>query len=172
MINQLLILKKTKKNDMKNLFITLFIFCSSVQLDAQQNTDSLNKLSVVLNDTTALNETTDSAAHYATLYVYRVRNFVGSMVGYKLHVNDSDVCKIKNNSKYAIKLYKEGITEIWAKTEKKASVKIDVKFGKEYYVRCGLTTGIFAGRPQLNMIAPEQGKLDFDNVEGRDNDAA
>jgi len=108
---------------------------------------------------------------YATLYVYRQKSFVGSMISYNLSVNDSTICRMKNNSKYIIRLYKEGETELTAKTEKKSSVRINVEFGKEYYLKCGVKTGIMAGRPQLELIDPEQGKLDFQNVEGRNKES-
>jgi hypothetical protein len=107
---------------------------------------------------------------YATLYVYRERNMMGSMFGYDLHEEDSVICRVKNNSKFIIKLYKEGPTEIWAKTEKKVAVHINVQFGKEYYIKCGVKPGWVEGRPQLDVVYAEQGKLDFANIEGRDHD--
>ena len=61
---------------------------------------------------------------------------------------------------------RKGPTEIWAKTEIKSSVKINVQFGQEYYLKSSITTGIMGGRPELNQIYLEQGKLDFENVRG------
>jgi hypothetical protein len=111
---------------------------------------------------------TDSSGNqFATLHVYRPRNFVGSAISYNLHAGDSEICKVKNNSKYTIHLFKEGELELWAKTEKRESVNIDVKFGKEYYLKCGLKEGIIEGRPVLELVIPEQGELDFANVKGR-----
>jgi hypothetical protein len=107
---------------------------------------------------------------YATLYVYRERNMMGSMVGYDLHEDDSVICRVKNNSKFIIKLYKEGPTEIWAKTEKKVAVHINVEFEKEYYIKCGVKPGWVQARAQLDLVYPGQGKLDFANIEGRDHD--
>lgn len=109
-------------------------------------------------------------AHYCTIYVYRQRNMVGSLAGYNLHLNDSVICRVKNNSKYAVRIYHEGIAKIWAKTEKKADVTIKLEFGKSYYLRCGLTMGLIAARPLVELVIPEQGKLDYDAVEGRKND--
>jgi len=33
-----------------------------------------------------------------------------------------------------------------------------------------LKTGILEGRPELELVYPEQGRLDFANVEGRQSD--
>lgn len=123
------------------------------------------------SDSTNNDQSGDNSKSYATLHVYRQKNFVGSMISYNLSVNDSTVCRVKNNSKYIIRLYKEGETELTAKTEKKSAVRINVEFGKEYYLKCGVKTGIMAGRPQLELIYPEQGKLDFQNVEGRNKES-
>lgn len=145
---------------MKHVFITtaliLVIASSFVAGDHYKQTRSLVK--------------NDADSSYATLYAYREKSLVGSLIGYNLSVGDSVVCRIKNNSKYIIKLYKQGPVEISAKTEKKTSVKLNVEFGKEYYLKCSIKTGIMEGRPQLELVYPEQGKLDFQNVEGRNKD--
>jgi len=68
-----------------------------------------------------------------------------------------------------IHLSHEGQVELWAKTEKKASVKINVEFGKKYYLKCGVKEGIMEGRPELDLVTPDQGELGFANIEGREN---
>jgi hypothetical protein len=148
---------------MKHILFTLFIVACLTRSDAQQIPDSSGTLS---HD--SVNKAV--SAPYATLYVYRPRNFVGSLESYNLHEADSIICRVKNNSKYIIRLYQEGPAEIWAKTEKKVSVKINVVFGKEYFLKCGLKGGIMTGRPEMELVYPEQGKLDFENVEGREKD--
>ena len=144
---------------MKKLKFGLPVFCfllsiSFSSLQAQQPGDSPVVASM-------------DTAHYATLYIYRLKNFVGSMVGYNIHVNDSVVCRIKNNTKFMVKLYKEGPTEIWAETEQKRKVKVDVKFGQEYFLKCGLSMGVFVGRPEIMLVYPEQGRLDYDNLDAK-----
>ena len=104
----------------------------------------------------------------AWLYVYRPKSFVGAAIGYDLHMDDSVICRIKNNSKYAIPLVKEGKTEIWAKSEQKVKFVINVKCGKTYYIKCGIKMGIIVGRPEMSMVAPEQGEVEYESVKGRD----
>ena len=109
---------------------------------------------------------------YALLYVYRPALLTGSLVGFNLHltnsaVNDSVIGRAKNNSKFVVKLYQEGKTQIYAQTESKRFVNIDVKFGKKYYLKCEIAMGLFVGRPKLDLTYPEQGDLDYENVVGR-----
>lgn len=108
-----------------------------------------------------------STASYATLHVYRPKNYLGSAIGYQLHLGDSVVCKVKNNFKYTVQLTREELLEIWAKTESKESVMLNVKFGEEYYLRCGLGMGVMVGRPALDLIPGEQGKTEFAMVKGK-----
>jgi hypothetical protein len=110
---------------------------------------------------------------YALLYVYRPRNYVGSLISYDLNISnalvkESKVGRVNNNSKFVVKLYQEGKIQIFAQTESKRAVNIDVKYGKKYYLKCGLTMGILVGRPELNLIYPEQGELDYDNVAAKE----
>lgn len=118
----------------------------------------------VINNSTA--KETDKTK-YATIYIYRPRNYVGSIINYNIHLNDTVVCRIKNNTKYAIKVFKEGPSDLWAETEQKRKVHLDIKFGQSYYLKCGVTMGLFAGRPDLTLIYPEQGKLDYNNLDAR-----
>ncbi len=104
---------------------------------------------------------------FATIYIYRPRNFTGSAISYNIYLNDSLVCHIKNNTKYAIRVYKEGSVELSAKTEQKRKVNLNLKFGGEYYLKCGVTMGVLVGRPDLNLIFPEQGRLDFENLDAK-----
>lgn len=103
---------------------------------------------------------------YATLYVYRRASERGQLSGYNVHIADSVVCRARNDSKYIIKLYKEGPAEIWAKTETKISVMLDVEFGHEYYLKCEVNYGVFAGRPSIRIVASERGKWEFEDTEG------
>jgi hypothetical protein len=77
------------------------------------------------------------------------------------------VGRVKNNSKFIVKLYQEGKTQIFGQTESRREVNIDVKFGKKYYLKSGIATGVFVGRPEMNLIYPEQGELDYENVSSK-----
>jgi hypothetical protein len=117
-------------------------------------------------DITTKNYQTDTAK-YALLYVYRPKIMEGLLVNYNIHVADSVVCKVKNNTKFIIKLYKEGPATIWAETEKKKVVNINIQFGHEYFLKCGVSTGLWVSRPEIALIIPDQGHLDWESVAGR-----
>ena len=103
----------------------------------------------------------DSTIDYATIYLYRPKSFYGAAIGYDIYLDDSVICRISNNSKFEIKVHKTGSHKIWAKTEAKAIVPVNIKTGKSYYIKCGIQTGLWVGQPQMNLIYPTQGKEEY-----------
>jgi hypothetical protein len=108
----------------------------------------------------------DSAWNYAKIFVYRPRG-AGALVGYDLYLGDSVICRVKNNSKQEIKISKKGINLLWAKTESKSEIPIDIEFGKEYYLKCTIGMGILVGRPQLQLIDRIQGKSQYNSIKNK-----
>lgn len=103
---------------------------------------------------------------YVVLNVYRYGG-TGSLVNYDLYLGDSIICRIKNNYKTTLHLKKEGLNTLWAKTEAKSEVPVDLKFGKQYYLRCGVTMGAFVGRPELELIDIKTGKVEFESFKAK-----
>lgn len=103
---------------------------------------------------------------YAILNVYRYSG-AGAFVGYDLYLGDSVICRIKNNFKTTLHIKKDGLNSLWAKTEAKSEVPIDVKMGKTYYLRCGITMGAFVGHPKLELIDPKTGKTEFESFKAK-----
>ena len=103
---------------------------------------------------------------YAILNVYRYRG-AGALVGYDLHLGDSTICRVKNNFKTTLHIKKEGLNTLWAKTEAKSEVSIDVKMGKTYYLRCEITMGAFVGRPKLALIDSKTGRPEFQSFKAK-----
>lgn len=97
---------------------------------------------------------------YAILNVYRYGG-PGVLVGYDLFLGDSVICRVRNNFKTTIHIHKDGLNTLWARTEVKSEVPIDVKMGKEYYLRCGIGMGAFVGHPKLELIDSKTGKVEF-----------
>lgn len=100
-------------------------------------------------------------ASYSLLCVYRPKGGYGWAVEYNLHVNDSTVGRIKNGSKFVVKLRNNGETKIWARTEAREEVVVDIRPGQIYFLRCGVGMGALVGRPQLGFIRPEEGMEEF-----------
>jgi len=105
-----------------------------------------------------------SNPNYALLYIYRTNNPDGYARGINLHLNDSIICKLKNNSKCAIKLYKQGPTILWAQGETRDTVLLDVHFGDEYFLKCTLKMGLLFGRPDMELIPTEQARYEYEQT--------
>ena len=103
---------------------------------------------------------------YAILNVYRYGGR-GSLMSYDLYLGDSILCRVRNNFKTTLRIKKDGLNSLWAKTEKKAEVSIDVEIGKTYYLRCGVSIGVLVGRPQLELIDGKTGKTEFETFEAK-----
>jgi hypothetical protein len=109
------------------------------------------------------NEIIDSTWNYAKLFVFRPGG-TGVLIGYDLYLGDSVICRVKSNSRQELKITKKGLNTLWAKTEAKVEVPVDIEFGREYYLRCGITMGIMVGRPQLELVDRKQGKTMYDSI--------
>ena len=107
-------------------------------------------------------EEVDTTWNYAMLYVYRPKNFNGALVGYDLFLGDSLLCRVTNKSKHAIKIRQKGMNSVWAKTEAKEELPIDVEYGKTYYLRCGIKTGIMVGRPKMHWVENKIGRYEYE----------
>jgi hypothetical protein len=41
---------------------------------------------------------------------------------------------------------------------------VNIECGKEYYIRCTLNMGVMVGRPDMVLVDPAAGKIEFDAV--------
>ena len=107
-----------------------------------------------------------SDADYAIVYFYRPKNFTGSMIGYKVRMDEEDVIgRVRNGEKFEYKITDFGKHEFWAKTESKTSVIIDVKKGEEYFIECGLSMGIAVGKPKMSLVENAIGISKYESIE-------
>lgn len=116
-----------------------------------------------VSQTTLMNDSSWFNADYALLHIYRFSGF-GPMVNYDLYLGDSMICRIKNKTNTTIKVRKDGLNTIWAQTEAKTEMPINIKFGNEYYIRCSLSTGLVMARPKIELIDNKTGLLEFESV--------
>jgi hypothetical protein len=110
------------------------------------------------------NESQPDTSKYALLHLYRPKNAVGGLVGYNIKLDDSIICKLKNNRKFSIRMYKEGLVKIWPNNEEK-KLGIKVKPGEEYFVKFVMVSGLVGAHPELNLINSEQGRVEFDSMD-------
>lgn len=112
------------------------------------------------NETTNIEPTNSDSVKYATLYLYRLGG-MGALVSYNVHVDNDVVWRCKNNYKTKVKVYKEGYTNIWAKTESKTEMPINIEFGNEYYIKFEVKMGAFVGRPSIQNVHESTGKIEY-----------
>src|SRR6185437_15235902 len=125
----------------KCLFIFIFFLVKTIgmaqSVDSTNYADSTDYTDYIdsLDENHSLNKdhSVIDTSKYAILYVYRPSNLIGALIAYDLHVDDKVVCRVKNGKKHIIKIYKEGSIAVWAETEVRKSVKLNVKFGEGYY---------------------------------------
>jgi hypothetical protein len=101
----------------------------------------------------------------AFVHIYRVGQMAGAAIGYDIHLEDQVVWRARNKSKATIRLDREGIAALWAKTESRVDLPIDIQLGNEYWVRCGLRMGAFVGRPDLQLMDAATGRAEFERVD-------
>ncbi len=118
---------------------------------------------------------------YALLYLYNKNAAFGdSFMDLDIYDENTKIATVRNSSKYAIKLYEEGERKIWFNSEKSDSVKIDVKFGQEYFMEFGLSsrvgTGLMYGTVGTTLMQSsilrfrykERGRKEFQNLESKE----
>jgi hypothetical protein len=102
-------------------------------------------------------------ADYALLHIYRF-NGVGVLIGFDLYLGDTVICQVKNNWRKILRIKKDGLNTVCARTEVKEELPINIKIGKEYYVRCSITMGAFVGHPKLDLVSSEIGKEEYESI--------
>ena len=108
-----------------------------------------------------LNSLLPDTASYALLFVYRPRSGKGSIIQFNIHADDSQICRVSNGSYFRIKLFKKGPTSIWARTESRMDLSIDVKPGQIYFLKCSVAMGVMVGEPDFELIDPYNGYQEF-----------
>jgi len=155
------------------LLISALVFFGNLctaQIDSIKKTSDSSAVKAKAESTNSVSSKVPSdTSQYALLYVYRHKNFTGSAVSYDLKITNSVlkeflIGRVKNNSKFVVAIYQEGKTEISATTESKRFVTVNVKFGQKYYLKCGVSMGWVVGKPELNLVYPDQGELEYENV--------
>jgi hypothetical protein len=100
----------------------------------------------------------------ALLHIYRPGSMMGMAISYDLYLNEWILFRVKNKSKTTIRITTPGTYTLWAKTEAREELPVNIELGKEYYVRCSVSMGAFVGRPDLLLIDPQMGRPEFDKV--------
>ena len=99
----------------------------------------------------------------AFLYIFRPHKHNELLDIVSIYYNDELVCKMSDNSAYALRLMKEGQVTIMGKMNgREVNFPLDVKYGEKYFVRCDAIWGL-PGRPALTKSNLEEAKPFFGN---------
>ena len=104
---------------------------------------------------------------YAIVYFYRDGSAAGAFVNYTVNIGEEKVYRCKPGTKAEVKIFEEGTVEIWARTEARVTVPLQVKLGGEYYVRCSVDMGAFVGRPNLEQVSASSGKAEYGLIDSK-----
>ena len=99
----------------------------------------------------------------ATVYIYRPKQFLNAVNGFKVFANGYEITKIRNNRYDKIDL-PAGKYVFTARNDKNARVVKTIEAGEKYYLRFGLMNGVLGSRPELILMDPEQGALDIQGM--------
>lgn len=103
---------------------------------------------------------------YAVIYFYR-ESGAGALVSYDVYVGDTKVYRSRPDTKAEVKLYEDGDVEVWAKTEAKEVLPLTVRKGMDYYIRTSVSPGIMIGRPDMEILSSEAGRVEYESIKDK-----
>ena len=94
-----------------------------------------------------------------TVYIYRDRAFVGSMLHPTVMVDGKDLVNIGNGRVYT-GYFKPG-KYLFQMDDKKSGAELEVKPGEAYYMRVEIVPGFWKGGGRLMMMDAKQGSYEI-----------
>jgi hypothetical protein len=94
-----------------------------------------------------------------TVFIYRDRAFVGSMLRPTVMVDGKDLVNIGNGRVYT-GYFMPG-KYLFQMDDKKSGADLDVKAGETYYMRVEIVPGFWKGGGRLMMMDPKQGSYEI-----------
>ena len=113
--------------------------------------------------------TAQNRADYATVYIYRTGQFVGSGTNFAIFANGEKVCKLSNN-RYIEYKAKPGKLNLSAHVggigvfKKETGFDLDVEAGKSYYVKGDQKSSFTRVRMDLSEVTENTAKRDMANM--------
>ena len=140
--------------------------CYRLKAKIFRNLDSKLLLPFIEEHINNNKSTLPSNSDFAKIYFYRPKMVTGSLLGYKIRMdNDSVVCRVRNGEKCEVKIVDFGKHKFWAKIESRDSIIIDVEKGQEYFVRCSVGLGVFVGKPDFSLVDNHVARKEFQNMD-------
>jgi hypothetical protein len=93
----------------------------------------------------------------ATIYFFRLQNYMGSASKMTIRANDQPVVRLRNGCYFKYEL-QPGDYIFSLAFGSSSSVRLNVEPGKEYYIKCYLNMGFWSQIPILELVDPVSGK--------------
>jgi|GEM_PF-2197616 len=136
---------------MKKIAIVTLVLFASVSAFSQTKT-------IASTDSGSLKK--QDSLHFAVFYFYRA--FIPKMVApikkVPIYVDDSLVYNLKANTLVAIKIFKEGKHNVCVDKDGETTIVSKIKFGNEYFYKCGIVPGLWGGKPTIETVTVKVGK--------------
>lgn len=106
----------------------------------------------------------------AIIKIYRPKANAGANMYYELHINDSNVVDVINGLVYEYEITQEGIYELTINSvsdkvaKSSFKIKLDVKLGRTYFLKCDLLTGGEYSIPRMKIVNPTKGLSEFNRL--------
>ena len=103
---------------------------------------------------------------FATVYIYRSGQFMGSTMNFALFANEVKICELSNN-KYIEHRVKPGHIVYMANEtginlfKKETGFALDVEAGKKYYIQCTVKSSLTRRRMELSEVTENTAKRDM-----------
>lgn len=109
-------------------------------------------------------------SRYATLYIIRPSAVIGDSRWFGVMTGDEMIVKTDNNSRYKIKVHKEGLAKLWAEGDNgKSKVELNFQFNHCYYLLLELTPGRHIGNVTLKLLDSADGVQLYENFATTEN---
>lgn len=106
----------------------------------------------------------------AIIKIYRPKANAGANMYYELHINDSNVVDVINGLVYEYEITQEDIYELTINSvsdkvaKSSFKIKLDVKLGRTYFLKCELLTGGEYSIPSMKIVNPTKGLSEFNRL--------
>jgi len=101
--------------------------------------------------------TTPTSQEPATVIIYRKNSPSGFAVVYDVYADTKYITKVGNNTYFSTKV-EPGLVTFNAMTEPpKVTASMNLEPGRTYYLKCGVSTGMWVGRPALEFVSESTG---------------
>jgi len=100
---------------------------------------------------------TPASQEPATVIIYRKNSPSGFAVVYDVYADTKYITKVANNTYFSTKV-EPGLVTFNAMTEPpKVTASMNLEPGRTYYLKCGVSTGMWVGRPALEFVSESTG---------------